>query len=198
MVKNRNLKLLYDMVSEIIKNRLPGDIVECGVWNGGSAAIMGAASMSDPLENHTRKVWLFDSFDGLPPPSHRDGDLERQSYFPGWNRGHVKLVREVFDKLKFPSDNLRIVPGWFDQTIAREPIEKIAILHIDADWYESVRTVLELLYPRVVPGGYVVLDDFGLWPGCERAVEDYFAEHGISGTIVRKIGKQGAYFQKPL
>ena len=198
MVKNQNLRLLYDLVSEIIERQMPGDIVECGVWNGGSAAMMGVASMEDPLEKKTRNIWLFDSFEGLPPPGDRDGDMERQSYFPGWNKGNIKLVQEVFGKFSYPSENLKIVPGWFDETIVREPIERIVILHIDADWYQSVRTVLELLYSRVVPGGYVVLDDYGLWPGCERAVLDYFAEHEISAAIVRTVGKQGAYFQKPI
>jgi O-methyltransferase len=198
MVGNQNLKLLYDLVSEVIKRQLPGDIVECGVWNGGSAAIMGVASMEDTLEKKTRGIWLFDSFEGLPPPGDQDGDLERQAYFPGWNKGNVELVQEVFGKFGYPSENLKIVPGWFNETIIREPIEKIAILHIDADWYESVKTVLELLYPRVVPGGFVVLDDYGLWPGCQRAVLEYFSEHEISEMIIREVGKQGAYFRKPV
>jgi len=197
MVKNQNLKLLYDLVSEVVKRRMPGDIVECGVWNGGSAAIMGAAIMEDPIKIQSRKIWLFDSFEGLPPPGDRDGELERQSYFPGWNKGNVRLVEEVFAQFGYPSENLRIVPGWFNETIIGEPIEKIALLHIDADWYQSVRTVLELLYPRVVPGGFVVLDDYGLWPGCQRAVLEYLSEHQIPKMIIREVGPQGAYFQKP-
>lgn len=197
MVKNRNLKLLYDLVLDVNKCHLSGDIVECGVWNGGSAAMMGRASLEAPLDLEPRRLWLFDSFQGLPPPGEHDGDFEKQSYFPGWNKGNVKMVQEVLGKIGYPSDKLTIVPGWFDETIVREPIEEIVILHIDADWYQSVRTVLELLYPRVVPGGYVVLDDYGLWPGCERAVLDYFSEHQISEMIVREVGKQGAYFQKP-
>lgn len=107
------------------------------------------------------------------------------------------MVEEVFRKFKYPSENLKILPGWFNETIIRAPIERIALLHIDADWYESVKTVLELLYPKVVPGGFVVLDDFGLWPGCQRAVLEYFSAQSISTMIIREVGKQGAYFQKP-
>src|SRR5262245_63926898 len=128
MVKNQNLKLLFDLVSDIIKNDLPGDIVECGVWNGGSAALMGAVSLYDPNEKKLRKIWLFDSFDGLPPPGDHDGELEKQTYFPGWNKGSVQMVQKVFRKFGYPSENLQIVAGWFDDTIIKEPIEKIAIL----------------------------------------------------------------------
>ena len=197
MVKNINLIHLYNLVGEANRRQIPGDIVERGVWNGGSAAIMGAADMDDGLRRELRTVWLFDSFQGLPPPGKNDGDLEKQTYFTGWNTGNVRLVRKVFEKIEFPSDKLRIVPGWFNETLAREPIKDIAILHIDADWYESVKTVLEILYHRVATGGFVVLDDYGLWPGCRSAVLDYFLENHISQSIVREIGKQGAYFQKP-
>jgi O-methyltransferase len=197
MVKNRNLRILYDLADQANRRQIPGDIVECGVWNGGSAAIMGAASMSEPFQKELRTIWLFDSFQGLPPPGEKDGDLERQNYFSGWNKGNVILVREVFEKIGYPSEKLKIVPGWFDETLIREPIKDIVILHIDADWYGSVKTVLEILYNRVVPGGFVVLDDYGLWPGCGRAVLDYFSENHISEMILRKIGRQGAYFQKP-
>ena len=197
MVRNENLKLLYELVFDANRRQLPGDIVECGVWNGGSAAIMGVASMENAIDKPKRKIWLFDSFEGLPPPGDQDGELEKQSYFPGWNKGSVALVEKVFARFGFPKENLKIVPGWFNETIIREPIDAIVLLHIDADWYESVKIVLDLLYPRVVPGGYIVLDDYGLWPGCRGAVLDYLSEHHISEAIVREVGKQGAYFQKP-
>ena len=152
MVKNRNLRVLYDLVSEANS---------CG----------------------------------LPAPGERDGDIEKANYFSGWNKGSVKLVKEVCGKIGYPNEKLKIIPGWFNDTLTREPIKEIVILHIDADWYESVKTVLQTFYHRVVPGGFVVLDDYGLWPGCRNAVLDYFSENHISEMILRKIGKQGAYFQ---
>ena len=197
MVKNRNLRLLYDLVGEVNRRQLPGDIVECGVWNGGSAALMAAASMDGVLQEELRTVWLFDSFEGLPPPGDRDGDIEKEYYFPGWNKGKVAMVQGVFEKVGFPSEKLKIIPGWFNETLVCEPIRDISILHIDADWYESVKTVLQHLYHRVVPGGFIIIDDYGLWPGCESAVRDYFAENQITQLNVRRIGTQGAYFQKP-
>jgi O-methyltransferase len=197
MVKNENLKLLYDLVDNAHRTQVHGDIVECGVWNGGSAAIMGVAGMDVGLQKDLRTIWLFDSFQGLPRPGEKDGAREKDYYFTGWNTGSVRLVNEIFKKIGYPNEKIRVVPGWFNETIACAPIKDVAILHIDADWYESVKIVLDMLYDRVVPGGFVVLDDYGLWPGCRRAVLDYFSEHDISETIVRGIGKQGAYFQKP-
>lgn len=197
MVKNRNLKVLFDSVGEADRRGLLGDIVECGVWNGGSAAIMAAASKEAWLRKELRMFWLFDSFQGLPPPGERDGNTEREKYFSGWNKGSVDLVRSVFDKVEYPPEKLKIVPGWFSETLGCEPIERIAILHIDADWYDSVKRVLDALYHRVVPGGFIIFDDYGLWPGCERAVKDYFAENQIPESIIRRIGRQGAYVEKP-
>jgi O-methyltransferase len=197
MVKNRNLRVLYDLVSEANSRGLPGDIVECGVWNGGSAAILAASSLDTPCEKDLRTLWLFDSFQGLPAPGEKDGDIEKANYFSGWNKGSVKLVKEVCGKIGYPNEKLKIIPGWFNDTLTREPIKEIVILHIDADWYESVKTVLQIFYHRVVPGGFVILDDYGLWPGCGSAVLDYFSENHIPAMILQKIGKQGAYFQKP-
>jgi O-methyltransferase len=197
MVKNRNLQTLFNLVDQVNRRQITGDIVECGVWNGGSAAIMAAASMDEPFQKKLRTIWLFDSFEGLPPPGEKDGELERENYFPGWNRGNIRLVKEIFDKIGYPKEKFKIVPGWFDQTLIREPIKDIVILHIDADWYDSVKIVLDTLYNRVVPGGFVVLDDYGLWPGCQQAVMDFFAEHRILGITIRQTGKQGAFFQIP-
>jgi len=197
MVKNHNLKLLYNLVEQANRSQMSGDIVECGVWNGGSAAVMGAANMDTALEKEPRTIWLFDSFQGLPPPGEKDGDREKENYFNGWNVGDVRLVNEVFQKIGYPLERLKIVSGWFNETIACQPIKDITILHIDADWYESVKTVLDNLYDRVIPGGFIVLDDYGLWPGCKSAVLDFFSEHNLPETLIRVIGKQGAYFQKP-
>lgn len=197
MVKNQNLRTLYSLVGQVNRRRIAGDIVECGVWNGGSAAVMGAASIGEISQEELRTIWLFDSFEGLPPPGEKDGDLEKRNYFPGWNRGDITLVQEIFTRIGYPREKVKIVPGWFNETLIREPIQDIVILHIDADWYDSVKIVLDVLYDRIVPGGFVVLDDYGLWPGCRRAVSDYFSENHISGIDIREIGRQGAYFQKP-
>ena len=198
MVSNKNLITLYRLVQRADKLGLPGDIVECGVWNGGSAAVMGLADVQHTRSKKDRLVWLFDSFQGLPAPTEKDGKLERKHYFEGWCRGDVNRVKRIFAKLGVPSDLIKIVPGWFENTLRTAPVDRVAILHIDADWYESVKLVLDVFYDKVVPGGFVILNDYGAWPGCNQALADFFAEHGINDIVMTQVEPStGAYFQKP-
>jgi len=198
MVSNKNLITLYRLVQRADKLGLPGDIVECGVWNGGSAAVMGLARAQHTLSEKNRLVWLFDSFQGLPAPTEKDGKLERKHYFEGWCRGDVNRVKRIFAKLGVPSDLIKIVPGWFENTLRTAPVDRVAILHIDADWYESVKLVLDVFYDKVVPGGFVILNDYGAWPGCNQALADFFTEHGINDIVMSQVEPStGAYFQKP-
>jgi O-methyltransferase len=196
MVANSNLIDLYRLVQEANKLGLPGDIVECGVWNGGSAAMMGVASAEGQYAR-PRVMWLFDSFQGLPCPTERDGDLERKSYFADWNIGDPEKVKQIFGKLGLGLENVRIVPGWFEVTLTTVPMQTIAVLHIDADWYDSVKTVLEVLYDKVVPGGFIILDDYGYWKGCTQAWHDFLSEHEIENVSIRRNGQAGAFLQKP-
>lgn len=197
MLSTYRLINLYDLVQESNALDLSGDIVECGVWNGGSAAIMGVACRDDKTHFKTRKIWLFDSFQGLPRPGKRDGKRERNCYFEGWNKGDIEKVVKIFKKLGVSLENVKIIAGWFDSTLSAADINTIAVLHIDADWYNSVKVVLEKLYEKVVPGGFVVVDDYWLWQGCREAVKDYIKEHKIEGIVMKKI-ESAVYFQKPM
>jgi len=200
MVTNKNLWTLYNLVRQVNRSGLPGDIVECGVWNGGSAAIMAFADARENVDGSTRRtVWLFDSFQGLPPATERDVNVKRENYFVGWNKGNITNVKQAFCRLGLSLDHVKIVPGWFDATLKPATVNRIAVLHIDSDWYESVKIVLDVFYEKVVPGGYIILNDFGTWDGCNQAVNDFFSEHNLSDidlTIVEP--RTGAYFQKPV
>ncbi len=200
MVTNKNLVTLYNLVREVTRARLPGDIVECGVWNGGSAAVMGYADAQENAhESSRRTIWLFDSFEGLPPVTEKDVNVKKENYFVGWNKGSITAVKNAFSKLGLPLDHVKVVPGWFETTLKTAGVERIAILHIDADWYESVKIVLDVFYEKIVPGGYVILNDFGTWDGCNQAVDDFFAEHGLSDICLTIVEPgSGAYFQKPV
>src|SRR5438132_7181813 len=145
-----------------------------------------------------RTIWLFDSFQGLPRPTEKDGKPERENYFKGWCKGDVNKVRRIFARLGVPVDLVKIVPGWFENTLKTAPVNRIAILHIDADWYESVKLVLDVFYDKVVPGGFIILNDYGTWPGCNQAVDDFFAEHNLNDIDLTIVEPSiGAYFQKP-
>jgi hypothetical protein len=196
MVSATRLINLYQRVKDANRLNLPGDIAECGVWHGGSAAMMGAAVQDDSAFTGKRKLWLFDSFQGLPPPGSHDGEKERAFYFEGWCKGDIDKIEQIFRRLHVPWEQATVVPGWFEVTLERAPIEQIAVLHIDADWYDSVKLVLDKLYDRVVPGGYVVIDDYWVWPGCKKAVDDFLHEHQLTDARLQNVGKQAVYFQK--
>lgn len=198
MVTNKNLLTLYRLVERVNSMKLPGDIVECGVWNGGSAAVMGLANETTSGKICDRRFWLFDSFQGVPPATEKDGLVERESYFEGWNKGEMYKVKEAFAKLGLSLYNVKIIPGWFNDTLRAAPVDQIAILHIDADWYESVKIVLDTFYNKVVPGGFIILNDFNTWEGCNRALNEFLTERHLTNIAITEVEPTtGAYFQKP-
>jgi O-methyltransferase len=197
MVRNKNLVNLYRLVQQINREHVPGAIVECGVWNGGCSAVMTYASRADFHHPQSRTVWLFDSFQGLPLPSAKDGCESQASYFEGMNKGNTENVRRVFGILGLSLDNVYMVPGWFEDTLASATVDQIALLHIDADWYESVKLALDTFYDRVVPGGFIALDDYNFWEGCNRALNDFLAEQQLTHVTLHYPNVSGVYFQKP-
>lgn len=180
------MQALFEIASKAAM--LDGDIVECGSYNGGSGAIMARASQ--------KKIWMFDSFEGLPPPTKEDGESTIARYYRGWDRGSVEKVHRAFSMLGISDQNYICIKGWFQDTLPRSSITKIALLHIDADWYESVRFVLEQLYEKVQPGGYVVVDDYGHWEGCKKAIDEFIALRPQGVNLV-PIDHEAVYFRKP-
>jgi O-methyltransferase len=168
---------------------LDGDIVECGTWRGGMSAAMAEIARAKALAG--RSV-LFDSFQGLPPPDSLDGemafawasDTESPLYYDNCTASEDDARRAM--SLAGVSD-YRIFAGWFEETLSPYAAEnpKIAILRLDGDWYRSTMTCLEILYPRVVPGGVVIIDDYGTWDGCTRAVHDYLSQMQRAEPIQR-------------
>lgn len=112
-------------------------------------------------------------------------------------RGDVGKVRQAFSRLGVPLDHVQIIPGWFEATLKNALLTRIALLHIDADWYDLVKLVLEELYAKVVPGGFIVLYDYRRWEGCNRALADFTSGHQLKDITFVKVGRVGASFQKP-
>jgi len=167
---------------EKFKNKLPeGDIVECGVWKGGAAAALYEILSSD------RKVHLFDSFEGLPEVNEKDGVWAKkwQTEKDLWYMDNCAIDENYAKQaMKIAScSNYKIYKGWFEKTLKEFDGEKIAILRIDGDWYDSVWDVFVQLYDKVEKGGLIIIDDFYAWEGCTRAVYDYLS----SRTIVDRI-----------
>lgn len=196
---------VYDLSSTTVRRNVQGAFVECGVWKGGAAGVMGYVA---DKEGKGRQVWLFDSFEGLPEPTEADG-IEARSYAGdrasgdlssiGRCVGPLEDVKRLFlSVLKLRGTNVHIEQGWFQNTLsaARSSIGLIAVLRLDADWYESTKCALENLYDLVVPGGYVILDDYGHWEGCRKAVDEFLEVRGLE-VAMRPIDAFAVYFQKP-
>jgi O-methyltransferase len=192
MVGLKRLRNLHRLAHCIDERGTPGDVVECGTCNGGSGAILAGVACRSPLGRH---VWLLDSFSGLPSAGGNDGP--HSADYTGLCRGHPDRVRQALRSAGVRDDAVTLVTGWFNETVPTLPVTQIALLHIDADWYDSVRVVLEHLYDKVSPGGYIVFDDFGYWEGCRRACREFLTARGIHAapTLVDGIG---AYFKKSM
>ncbi len=193
MVAPAILFRMYDIAEETAGSGVEGSIVECGVWNGGSAALLAAAARRRGGDVDS---WLFDSFEGLPPPTDRDPEPIRSFYFKGWNTGEESRVREVWEQLRLSRKRLHIRPGWFRNSFPSSGVDRVAILHIDSDWYDSVKLCLEWWYDRVRPGGAVILNDYNLYGGATEAVHDFLRSRS-EPVQIRLLGRAGAWFVKP-
>jgi O-methyltransferase len=183
---------LYEACRCLERDGIAGGVVECGVWNGGSAGLLARATAD-------RDVWLFDSWEGVPEPGEHDvsrqGSPGRANMFRG---SRAKAENLLFDRLGVDRGRLHLVPGWYRETLPakRGAIGPIALLHLDCDWYASIKLCLELLYAAVVPGGFVFIDDYDYWEGCRRAVDEFFAENGGSPELV-PLDARGIHLRKP-
>jgi len=192
MCSPARLKALHQGVEYVVRNRVDGDFVECGCARGGSAALI-ALSLRQMGER--RRLWLFDTFEGLPAPTASDPDFEIAELFTGSCLGQLDEVRELFQRQGL-TDEVQFVKGLFEDTLPSSAIERIALLHIDGDWYESVRVCLETLYDKVVPGGIIQLDDYGYWKGARKAVDEFLAKRAMGGTLER-VDYSGRSLRKP-
>jgi O-methyltransferase len=176
MVGARRARALFRLATLVERQRVPGVIVDCGVWNGGSTILMSVAAPS-------RVVWAFDSFEGMPEAGEFDDELAHK--FTGEVRGSEAKLRRGFEQFASPQ-RLQIAKGWFEETFPRfsDQIETVAVLHVDADWYESVKVALDTFYPKLAPGGYCLIDDYNFWSGTRRAVDEFRAKRQISAPII--------------
>lgn len=185
-------RTLMDLAQTLEQKNIQGDIVECGVLDGGTAALLAHATAPSG-----RTVHLFDAWRGLPQPTQPDGD--EAQYWAGEAVGSRRRVEHVMKKLRIDPHRLVYHEGWFADTFPHAPIDRIALLNIDADFHEPVRLCLDTWYPKIVPGGFVHIDDYGAFAGCRKAVDEFLAHHpGVALETRQKDGLHAFYFQKPL
>jgi O-methyltransferase len=196
MIGMQRLTSLQHCVETVLVDDVPGDLVECGVWRGGACILMRAVLAA--YGDETRCVWLADSFEGLPRPDAAKYKADkgiRSDLAAGILGVPEAEVRANFQRYGLLDDQVRFLPGWFKDTLHDAPIDRIAVLRLDGDLYESTIQALDALYPRLSAGGFCIIDDYHAMKPCEQAVTDYRAKHGISSEIV-EIDGTGVLWRK--
>lgn len=178
------INTLRSLMEDVERNHVPGDFVETGVWRGGLTIFMKAFLRA--YGDQKRRVWVADSFEGWPPATNDPDSLECNNQKLPWIVVPEEVVKNNFKRCGLLDDKVVFLKGWFKDTLAVAPIEKIAILRVDGDLYESTRDSLEALYPKLVTGGWVIIDDYDYFPGCNRAVEEYRKANNITGPVFRQ------------
>jgi hypothetical protein len=187
---------LVRAVEYVAARRIPGAIVECGVWRGGS--MMAAALTLLRVGDSERELYLYDTFAGMPPPSDADttraGERAADLLAQGDETSHIWAIASLEDVraavlgVGYPEERIHFVEGLVEETVPATAPDQIALLRLDTDWYSSTKHELEHLYPRLAPGGVLILDDYGHWQGARRAVDEYLAENGLTLLLNRVDG----------
>jgi O-methyltransferase len=170
---------LQGVADRVLQDGIRGDVVECGVFQGGSALVIAERLLRAPSD---RRMWLFDVFSGMPEPGPEDppdawDDVGKFVSSP-------EIVRGSFAAAGLSSEAVSIVQGRYEDTLPGfEVPREISFLHLDCDWYDSLKLCLHTFYDAVAPGGAIVFDDYGHWSGCRKAVDEFFAERGERPTL---------------
>jgi O-methyltransferase len=194
MIGEQRLDHLQNSIIDILSRGVAGDLIETGVWRGGATILMRAVLKA--YGDGSRTVWVADSFQGLPRPDSQRYPADRGDRHHNAKNLAVSLdaVRKNFAKYSLLDEQVRFLPGWFRDTLPSSPIERLALMRLDGDMYQSTFEALDYLYPKLSIGGYVVVDDYGneRLP-CSQAVDDYRALHKIREPIER-IDWTGVYW----
>lgn len=186
---------LCEAVKYIHEQNIEGDIVECGVWKGGS--MMAVAETLLRSGDSSRNLHLFDTFEGMAPPSEKDVDIagvsaesllkqsDKNKDESVWCRASLEMVKRALGSVGYPGEKIHFVKGMVEQTIPLSAPDKIALLRLDTDWYESTKHEMEHLFPRLSKGGVLIIDDYGHWQGARKAVDEYLETNKIKILLNR-------------
>jgi hypothetical protein len=186
MTSVERMAALISAVDYVVQNDIPGDIAECGVWRGGSMMTVALTLLAHG--DRSRSLYLYDTFEGMSPPTGDDKSLEgvpaeellkRQPVGTGiWCYASLEDVRANILSTGYPEEKIHLIKGKVEETIPGQVPSSLALLRLDTDWYESTKHELTHLYPCVDPKGILIIDDYGHWQGARKAVDEYFAELG--------------------
>ena len=185
---------LFKSIEYIVKNNIPGDIAECGVWNGGSMLLAALALCH--FGDTSRRIYLYDTFAGMPRPDDVDKSWQGVPVLPIWQDfaekgepwgygGSLDMVRRVMSACKYPEEKLVFVEGMVEDTVPGQAAEHLSLLRLDTDFYKSTYHELVHLYPRLVQGGILILDDYGNFQGARLATDQYIAENNLKVFLNR-------------
>ena len=205
MTSPERVAALCQAISHICEHRIAGDIVECGVWRGGS--VMAACLALLHHGDRNREVHLFDTFEGMTTPGRFDVAassgveasvlLEQNDKAARvWAVSPLDEVQQNLATVGYPAERVHFVKGRVEDTIPRSAPEKIALLRLDTDWYESTAHELKHLFPRLVSGGFLIIDDYGHWQGARRAVDEFVAASGLR-LFLNRVDYTGRMAIKP-
>lgn len=195
MIGRERMRHLRACAETILREKVPGDFMETGVWRGGACILLRGVLRAHG--DKSRKVWVADSFQGLPPPNpekypHDAGDKHhaiKELAIP------LEQVKEHFRRYQLLDEQVEFLKGWFSETLRDAPVKRLAILRLDGDMYESTMDALVHLYPKLSSGGYCIVDDYGAIPACRAAVRDYRAANGITDPV-SMVDWTGAWWRK--
>ena len=194
MIGERRLDHLQRCIVDVLSRAVGGDLIETGVWRGGATILMRAVLKA--YADESRAVWVADSFQGLPRPDAEHYPADRGDRHHNARNLAVSLeaVKQNFSKYSLLDERVRFLPGWFRDSLPSAPIQRLALMRLDGDMYQSTFEALDCLYPKLSIGGYVIVDDYGneRLP-CRQAVDDYRTMHGISEPI-EPIDWTGTYW----
>ena len=197
---------LYAATEYLCRAGVEGDVVECGVFRGGSSKLV-ALTLSE-LGDETRQLYLYDTFTGMTEPTDLDRRLSdgsaaadtwkrhEHATHNDWAYAPLEAVQQVMWSTPYPKDSMHFVKGKVEETIPRVVPERIALLRLDTDWYESTYHEMVHLYPRLVSGGILIIDDYGSWAGARAAIDEYLTENGIT-LLLHRIDNEGRIAVKP-
>lgn len=181
-------------VKHIINNKIPGDIIECGVYKGGQIMAMILTLLTYKIRD--REIYLYDTFEGVPMPESwekavkhggsavkRYKKFEREDGSSGWCRSELEEVRKNVFSLDYPKSKIHFVKGLVEETLPNSTHESVAFLRLDTDLYSSTKIELEILYPKIPNNGVIIIDDYGHWSGAKKAVDEYIAKNNLSVTM---------------
>lgn len=195
MMGRKRMDHLHECLDIVHADGVPGDLIECGVWRGGGCVFMRGFLAANGITDRT--VYVADSFEGLPAPTAaQDKNLDLSKELFPMLAISLENVRDLFARYGLLDDQVQFLKGWFKDTLPKADIEKLAILRLDGDLYESTMDGLVNLYDKLSPGGFAVIDDYGCLEPCRQAVHDFRNAHGITAEIVT-IDWTGSYWRKP-